>query len=509
MNWRPAHPAFQALINALLREEVPLYVVGGVVRDHLLGKAAELTDLDIVVDAPALPLAQRAADRLGWAFYPLDDTRDVARLVFSASNNGPLVCDVARVRNFSIEADLRSRDFTINALALSLRQGGEAELIDVVGGRADLAARLLRRVAPLNLADDPVRLLRAVRLCTQFEFALEAETRDQITRIASTVKLASPERLRDELWKALSTPRPACAVEMLAELGLLVHLLPAVAAMQGVEQSPPHYLDVYEHTLQAMRCAAEIRAWVLASPAAAPAANAWQRALDSWRTDLRAQFSQPLAAGRTRGDWLVWHTLFHDVGKPATRSVEQDAAGQERIRFFGHEEAGARVATQRLTHLRFARHEVALANAVVESHMRPHHLHASFRGQEISRRARYRFFHSIGGNQFDSPAGVDVLLLALADYQATHRESPPPDWDEYLGHVSTLLAYAYEDQGPSDVRQRPLVDGHMLMRRLQLRPGRTVGVLLDRLLEAQAAGELASPEEALALAASWLKEEEG
>ncbi len=509
MNWRPAHPAFQALIDALLRQDVPVYVVGGVVRDQLLGKAGEPTDLDIVVDAPALPLAQRVANRLGWAFYALDDVRDVARIVFTASNDGPLVCDIAHVRNGSIEADLRSRDFTVNAMALSLQRGGRAELIDVTGGEADLEARLLRRVAPLNLADDPVRLLRAVRLATQLDFALEGETREQIMRIASTVKLASPERLRDELWKALATPRPARAVEMLAELGLLVHLLPAVAGMMGVEQSPPHYLDVYEHTLQAMRCAAEIRAWVLASPPSAPAVSAWQRALDPWRTELRVQFSQPLAAGRVRGDWLVWHALFHDVGKPATRSIERNEEGQERIRFFGHEEAGARIAVQRLTQLRFARHEIALASAVVEGHMRPHHLHASFHGQGISRRAQYRFFRSIGGSQFDMPAGVDVLLLALADYQATHSASPPPGWDEYLGHVSTLLAYAYEDQGASDVRQRPLVDGHLLMRRLKLSPGPTVGQLLDRLLEAQAAGELASPDEALALAATWLKGEEG
>ncbi|HMN31332.1 MAG TPA: hypothetical protein PKE45_24485, partial [Caldilineaceae bacterium] len=114
----------------------------------------------------------RVADRLGWAFYPLDPDRDVARLVFNTSNERPLVCDVAALRGGALAADLRLRDFTVNALAFLLNGGAEVELIDVTGGLADLAARRLRRVTATSFADDPVRLLRAIRFVHQLGFVL-------------------------------------------------------------------------------------------------------------------------------------------------------------------------------------------------------------------------------------------------------------------------------------------------------------------------------------------------
>ena len=111
------------------------------------------------------PSRRRVADRLGWAYYALDEGRDVGRVIFSANHGEPYVCDIARMRGATIEEDLLARDFTLNAMALAIAKPGEAELIDVTGGEADLAARVLRRVGPTSLADDPLRLLRAGALC--------------------------------------------------------------------------------------------------------------------------------------------------------------------------------------------------------------------------------------------------------------------------------------------------------------------------------------------------------
>src|SRR5437868_1678082 len=130
MNWQPAHPAFRALLNAFSQQTSPVYVVGGVVRDFLLGKANQLSDLDLVLGQAALPTARRVADQLGWSFYPLDPARDVARLVFTANNGEPLVCDIASLRGESIEADLWARDFTVNAMAFALERNGPLRLID-------------------------------------------------------------------------------------------------------------------------------------------------------------------------------------------------------------------------------------------------------------------------------------------------------------------------------------------------------------------------------------------
>jgi putative nucleotidyltransferase with HDIG domain len=480
-------------------------------------------DMDVVVEHSALQVARQVADRLGWAFYPMDPERDVARLIFTASTP-PLVCDVAAMRGGTIDRDLRARDFTVNALAVEWQGRAATELVDVTGGVQDLARKQLRRVAPSSLAEDPVRLLRAVRFAVQLGFTIEEETELQMLRMSDTVSLAGAERVHDELWKILQLEGPETAIDLLRRYGLLAYVLPEVAALEDVAQSPPHVLDVYRHTLQTVAFAKQLCNWLRDEPQGSttprtPASRAWQAALGPWRFHLKQHFLQGMAADHLRLDWLVWHALLHDIGKPQTRTFEATEQGGGRYRFLGHDRTGADLARARLEALRFSRQEILLAEEVVAAHMRPHHLHASFGTEPISRRACYRFFRDAGrqggkesgGRGFDVLPGVDVLLLAVADYQATYlaevkSEIMPPDWDGYLHHVSQLLEYVFDGGGLEQVR-RPLVDGHTLMRYFSLRPGREVGSLLERLQEAQAAGEIRSADEALALAATWVLQE--
>jgi tRNA nucleotidyltransferase/poly(A) polymerase len=554
MDWTLQQPAFVELLAAFRQDHAQVYLVGGAVRDLLLGRQLSRNDLDIVVEHDALSAARRVADRLGWAYYPMDEARDVARLVFAAGSSNALVCDVAAMRGGSIQQDLLCRDFTINAMALAFSRSSAPELIDVSGGQADLQRGVVRRVSALGLAEDAIRILRAVRLANQLAFVLDSATRTQMQRLAHTLRLVSPERVRDELWKMLGSDNPAEAVQQMQELGVLVEVLPEVAATAGVAQSYPHYQDVFEHTLAAVRHVVALRRWILDDFAAGSLAiTALASALGSWRFRLRRHLEKNIAAGHSRAEWLVWHALFHDIGKPGTRTSElapddksagtPRAAPEERtesheaehetssssllrasagaargareillgavpaqagrIRFIGHETAGAQLAVTRLTELRFSRSEIDLAAAVVAAHMRPHILHASFGEGPISRRATYRFFRDTGAGQADHSAGVDVLLVALADYQAIYPTSPPPAWSSYLTHASELLAYAYAGPG-DDPLPRPLIDGHELMRLFHLRPGRQVGELLEYLREAQAAGEVSTTAEALRLASSWL-----
>lgn len=506
MNWQPRHPAFQTLLKTILQHTSPVYIVGGVVRDMLLGKQEKITDLDLVVERAALPIARKVADKLGWAFYALDEGRDVARLVFTATGGAPLVCDVARMRGDTIEGDLLERDFTVNALALAYERLGEAHLIDICHGQEDLKKRLLRRVSGASLADDPVRMLRAMRFAVQLQFELEDQTLLQIKRMASTVTLTSPERIRDELWKILTTDAPTQALEAMQSVGLLSPVLPEIAALRGVEQSYPHYQDVYQHSLRVVEQAVRLRNWIdgKAQPTPEHMTQDWQTALAPWRPALQQHFAKPLAAERTRSEWLVWSALLHDIGKPATRTMEITPDGPVRYRFLDHERVGAEQAEARLDHLRFSRHEIGLVRTVVENHTRPHLLNAGFLGKKISARAAYRFFRDTGGRQMEWPLGIDTLLLALADFQGTYPE-PPPQWAGYLQHVQELLAYAFAENGLRATQRQPLVDGHQLMTYLQLPPGPHIGRLLEQVLEAQAAGEIQTADEALALAARWLE----
>lgn len=507
MQWQPKHPAFRALLDAVLAEAAPVYAVGGVVRDHLLGRRDKLTDLDLVVETAALPTARRVADRLGWAFYPLDQARDVARLVFTRTGGEPLICDIARIRGWDIESDLTSRDFTINAMAFALEPGGRCTLIDLCGGQADLDARVLRRVSAVSMAEDPLRMLRAARLLVEFDLTLDEKTQDQIERMGDTIRLSSPERMRDELWKMLAGPNPHEALEILRILGLLQYVLPELDATVGMQQSFPHHLDVYRHTLLAVRRTVELRDWLMAPQADAELLPGnWKLTLMPWRTQLRRHFMENMGGGRSRADWLIWHALLHDVGKPATQSAEMRPSGSIHYRFLGHEDAGADLATERAAFLRFSRQEIALVDCVIRAHMRPHHLHASFHDREISRRALHRYFRDVNSRHLEAPAGVDTLILALADYQAIY-EVTPPDWRSYQAHTGQMLTYVYTDQGMADVKLRPLVDGHLLMRRLDLTPGPQIGRLLEHVLEAQAAGEITTQAEALDLARAWLDKE--
>lgn len=508
--WAPQRAPFAALVQAIASEAQPAYVVGGVVRDALLARGAASVDLDLVVAHSAIPVARRVADRLGWAFYALDEGRDVARVIFGAGAE-PLVCDIASLRGGSIEADLRSRDFTVNALAFALAPGPgkdfPVQLIDVGGGMEDLRAGRIRRVNASSLADDPVRLLRAVRFSIELGFPIEDATLDQMLRMAGALQMISPERMRDELWKMLSGAHPAAGVEMLRTTGLLPIALPEVAATDLVQQTSPHDKDVYHHTLTAVQIAAALRDWLLGRKLRAPLDEATAahvrmltQVLDTWAFYLRRHFAGADAAGRLRAEWLVWHALLHDVGKPATRTLETNAAGEVRTRFIAHEVVGARLARTRVEALRFSRAEADLVDAVVTHHMRPHHLHASFPNAEISRRARYRFFHDIGPHMSDRPAGVDVLMLALADCLATNADIDPAAWRAYLVHVAQMLTFLYSEQGVDGPTQHPLVDGRTLMQQLHLQPGPALGALLEQLAEAHAAGEVTTRAEALALA---------
>jgi len=506
--WTPTQPAFATLLNALAAEVDPVYIVGGVVRDALLGRSKGLTDLDVIVVDQANRVARRVADRLGWAYYALDAERDVARLVFTASRT-PLVCDVATMRGGELTTDLQARDFTINAMALRWRRNAATTLIDLANGRDDLAARQLRRVTPWSMAEDPVRLLRAVRLAVQLDFTVENDTLLQMLRLGESLRLVSPERVRDELWKMLALAEPDRALEMLREFRFLHILLPEVAEMEGVAQSSPHDADVYQHTLRAVRYAVALRDWLLyEKPITATEAGALLSAtLTPHLPKLRQALTNATAAERRQADWLVWFALWHDVGKPSTRTEERFADGGVRYRFLGHEEVGARLAEQRMETLKFSRYETALMQGVIRAHMRPHHLHTSFGADSLSRRACYRFFRdsaqSTQRRTIEGDVGIDTVLLALADYQAIYAMSPPPGWADYVRHAAELLAFGLAPDGLDEVR-RSLVDGHTLMAYFKLAPGPQVGALLEQLREAQAAGEIATPEEGLALAAELL-----
>lgn len=488
-------PALDRL-RQFLPEGIPIYLTGGAVRDLVLERSPH--DFDFAVPSGALALARRLADKLGGAFFPLDEQNDTARIVLQNADGSRDLLDFAGFRGDSLEADLRGRDLTINAVAVDFRTG---EWFDPLGGLADLRARRIRACAETAFQDDPLRILRAVRLAAGLGFGIEAQTRQWMKAAVPLLPQTSPERQRDELFRMLDGPKPDSCMVALDLLGALPLLLPELPALKGVTQSPPHIYDVWTHTLAVLRHLEGILN-ALAPEYDETAANAdlfnglLVLRLGRYRQSLGAHLGFAFTPERSARALLFFAALYHDVEKPNTRTVEPDG----RIRFFGHEERGALTAVRRGIALRLSNDELDRLKLLVNHHMR-FHFHATRKAENNlapSRKAVYRFFRDTG------EAGVSLVLLALADRRATADHTlSQEEWAASLDVARAFLEAWYEH--PETVIRPPrLLTGDDLLRELNMKPGPEIGRLLEAIRETQAAGQIATREEALAFARGWL-----
>ncbi len=474
-----------------------IYLVGGSVRDMLLNRVNH--DLDFVLPADGIRTARRVADKLEADFFPLDEERDTGRVLVTNADGSRDLLDFAIYRGDDLEADLQGRDFTLNAMALDLRT---MSLLDPLGGAADLRAKRLRACLPTSFSDDPVRILRGVRLAAAFGFRVEAETRKAMRAAAPLLPRVSPERLRDELFRILEGPQPAASIRALELLGVLPHLLPELAPLKGVEQPAPHVYDVWEHTLQVLAALEAVLAALAVGYDPESTGDLFTGLLvlrlGRYRERFAAHLSHALNADRSPRGLLFFTALYHDVAKPQTRSREEGG----RIRFLGHDELGAQMASARAHDLHLSNDEIERVAVVIRNHMRIHYHTSRMAGEKKtpSRRAIYRFFRDNGA------AGVDLVLLALADLRATHGQTLSQEtWAACLDVCRILLENYWER--PEDVVSPPrLVDGNDAIRELGLRAGPRVGQVLDAIREAQAVGKVSTRGEAIEFGRKWLEE---
>lgn len=468
-------PLLQQVTYLLQTRRIEAYLVGGAVRDLLLGRT-HLVDLDFTVPVDGLNTARYVADQLQADFYPLDPVRGTGRVV---SRGDPrYYLDFATFRGSTLYADLKDRDFTINAMAFKL--DAPDVLIDPFNGQADLTRQMIRVVTPTSLHNDPLRVLRAVRQASAFGFTIEPHTETCIRQASPALTQVSPERQREELVRLLDTAQPAHALQTAQRLDILPHILPDIQALVGVTQGPPHYLPVFEHTLAALN------AWDSGISQAVP---------ESLREPVQAYLSQTLAGDLTREQLVRWALLWHDTGKPHLHRTQGQVLTRTetggKIQFLGHERISQQRAQAALAHFRFSKQALDFVTTVVGQHMRPLHL---AQAGTVTRRAIYRFFQATHGEH----AGVAVALHALADHQATYPPGHGEAAGQALAAVVAQLLRAYFEQRDSVVEPPPLLTGHDLMDTLHLKQGKVIGVLLGRLKEAQATGAVTNRAEALA-----------
>jgi putative nucleotidyltransferase with HDIG domain len=497
---------------------IEAYATGGFIRDALLG--TEIHDLDISIRADPVELAPKLADLFGGDWFAIDRERPLVRVLIPDHD---LHFDFAPL-NGSIEDDLRGRDFTIDAMAAPLKEvaTGSLYLIDPTGGQKDLEDRTVRLVSEEALVNDPLRLLRGVRLAAQLRFEIEPDTYDALRRQAglldgsSVVEGPSPqplgagalnhkgrpshggnvtpvaaERQRDELMQMLRTDHGAHALRLLDELTLLDRLLPEAAIMRGAEQPKEHFWDVLGHAFAAV----EALDWLLAEgePLEEPQRSLWGELwgqLDWWE-EGRGYFREQFVTNTYRCALIKLAAFLHDVGKPETKTFEESG----RMRFFGHHVAGADIAVRALKRLRFSSREVDYVRTVVRAHMRPLLL---WQQGEPTRKALYRYFRDTG------EAGIDTLFHSLADHVAT--SGPRITLEEWRPHVAVVSYMLRKRAAEPDIISPPkLVSGDDLMAEFDLPAGELLGDLLDAIRDAQGAGEVTTREEAMALARERLE----
>jgi poly(A) polymerase len=446
----------------------PAWLVGGAVRDRLLGRA--LIDLDLVVDGDPEQAARAIAGAAGRAAcFALSEDFGAWRVV---ARDRAWQADIEQLRGGTLEADLLLRDFTVNAIAEPIEGGAP---IDPLGGLEDLAARRLRMAGAEAFADDPLRVLRLVRMAVELELEPEAQTSNAARAHADALRKVSPERVFMELRRIVASPRARHGIELLDELGATAVVLRELEALKGIEQSRFHHLDVYGHTLEVLDRAIELQSdpgSVLGEEHAA---------------DLIALLNEPLADELTRGEALRWGALLHDAAKPLTRGVRPEDG---RVTFIGHDAKGAELARTVLARLRTSERLRAHVAALVRNHLRLGFL--VHEPQPLARRTVYTYLRAC------DPVEVDVTLLSVADRLATRGDSAKKAIDAHLRVARAMLkdALSWRAEGPP----QPLLRGDELAADLGIAAGPRVGELLGELTEAQYAGEIATRDQALAFA---------
>jgi tRNA nucleotidyltransferase/poly(A) polymerase len=458
----------QGLVRWLSAQGVTSYLVGGCVRDLILERPSH--DLDVIVAGDALSLGRKLANRFNGAFYVLDAGRGAARVLLPAGKERPhpqplsyeergeglgaREVDFTRLLDDDLSHDLAARDFTVNAMALPVRAGGEwGPLVDPHGGQDDLSQKRLRAVSATAFQSDPIRVLRAVRLAHELGLSVEPQTAVLAREAAPLLAQISAERVRDELCRLLDLSPVTPPVKHLLDWG-------AWRPVAGEEAEGGPAVEMFEawDALWAVEAGA--------APFDAEALALARGALAPYRERLASRLAEFVVNRRSRGTLLKWAALLlRDGGSHA-----------------GLEAA--------LSRFRFSNTEIRRVKMAVESLS---HLHEWLRRGTVSRPELHRFYRRAGD------CGPEALLLALC-LALTRPPGAPGDRRADVEALSGLVGAAWEAyfaSYDSIVAPPRLLDGTALMVRFGLAEGPQIRELLEQVQEAQAAGTVTTPDEAL------------
>lgn len=426
-----------------------VFLVGGYIRDSLLGRVAHggARDFDYtVLGCSAVEFARELERRLKGHFVLLDDGNDTARVVL---DDGTQV-DVAGCVGGNLDADIRRRDLTVNALVWDPEHPDTIR--DDVGGIADINSKVIRAISEQSLIDDPLRLLRVFRFAAVLDFGIESTTLDMVKQHAEKLQAIAAERISYEVFAIMESARTATTIRDMYTSGLLEVVFPEMRAMHRVPPNSYHHLGLFDHSLEVLRQTelgfAEMPDW------------------------SKPGFASPLSHTLTRYGATKLAALLHDVGKPDTWAVVDD----DRHTFIGHDKLGAEMCVGIAKRLKWSKPVERFVCNMVRWHLRPG---ALFHQGLPTDRAVHRFYRTIDDEV------PQLVLLALGDFRGTCGPGLQENRDLLENQLRELLQrYVVFLEGR---KQTPkLLDGINVMNLLGLPPGPLIGQLLEELEEAQA-----------------------
>ncbi len=430
-------------------EGVDAYVVGGYVRDRLLGR--DDSDIDIMVVGDGVAFARTVAralhlttvvafERFGTAMLPLPGGK--LEFVGARSERYHAGSRKPEVAAGTLADDLLRRDFTVNAIAAALNGPRLGEILDPLNGREDLRARVLR--TPLDpartFADDPLRIMRALRFSAQLEFQVAPETLEAVRTMKDRLSVVSQERITDEFLKLLRAATPSIGLKLMFDTGVLHLVFPEIAQMAGVDQrNDHHHKDVFLHTCMVV---------------------------DN-------------VAGNTGNIWLRFAALVHDIAKPRTKAFKEGVGWT----FHGHEELGARMMKKIFQRMKLPMDALPYVEKLVRFHLRPMVLVDEAVTDSAVRRLVFET-----GNDID-----DLMTLCRADITSKN----PRLVAAYLRNYDLVMQKITEVEAKDRLRNwQPPVKGDEIMRLFSLQPGKKVGMLKKAVEEAILDGRIPNDHDA-------------
>ena len=457
---------------------IQAYLVGGCIRDHLLERS--VNDIDIVVSHNSKAIAADISAKLGGTYFVIDSDENLYRINLQ-NETTILNIDIGNFHE-SICDNLSERDFTIDAMAIKLDSKFSGitlnDLIDPYGGLISISDRVIKSVSDFIFQDDPLRLLRCIRLHAQLDFEIEQQTMQMVTVNAEAINKVSSERVREELFKIFSLPNLGDNLHILDSVGLLGVLIPELNVSRNVRQPKEHYWNVFEHSLNA---AGMVEKMVNGMHEL----NCVKNNIPKF-PDMDIYFNQNISDGQTRLFFLKLTALLHDIGKPSTKTI--DSSGK--IRFLTHPEVGSDIANGIMNRLRISKKGISVVETMIKNHLRPAQM--SQPGDLPTDKAIYKYFRDLGD------VAIDTLYLDLADYSAMRGPYlTEEEWEIHCSRTDYIIkrkAFMQQKQGEE---MTALLTGNEIMENFDLPPGPKIGTLIAKIKEGQALGDIKSKDEAL------------